>query len=288
MSKHALIIDADYLAFSSMAAAEVEFDWGDGVWTLQCDHEKAFGIFQNSLQSIIERRKEWKKSKIIMAFTDAVNWRKDVLPTYKEGRKKVRKPLGYNEFVVRLKAETDWEAICWPTLEGDDVMGIIATNPSIVGCKSATMVSCDKDFKTIPAEFYWLTTGEIINSTEETANYYHMYQTIMGDLTDGYTGIRGVGAVIAEEFLSAPYYFKQVEKTFKSGPRKGLSEWSAVKVTNESEETTLSLWDQMVSLADKQGMTEDELIVQAQVARILRAEDYDVSTHTMKLWTPLH
>lgn len=283
---HVLIVDADYLAFSSMAAAEVEFDWGDGVWTLQCDHEKAFGIFINTLQSIIERRKVWKKSKIVMAFTDATNWRKDVLPTYKENRKKVRKPLGYNEFVTRLKAETDWQSICWPTLEGDDVMGIIGTDPSIVGCDSATLVSCDKDFKTIPCEFYWLTSGEIVQIDEESAHRSHMYQTIMGDLTDGYTGIKGIGASGAEEFIDSPFYFVTEQKTFKSGPRKGETIDQLVKTTNELSGDSLSLWEQMVSLAEKQGMTESELLVQAQVARILHAKDYNIEDQKITLWQP--
>ena len=32
--KIALVLDGDYLVFSSMAAAEDETDWGDDIWTL--------------------------------------------------------------------------------------------------------------------------------------------------------------------------------------------------------------------------------------------------------------
>ncbi|UZT50318.1 exonuclease [Enterobacter phage 03_vB_Eclo_IJM] len=56
------------------------------------------------------------------------------------------------------------------------------------------LVSCDKDFKTIPnCEFYWLTTGEILSHTTAEADYWHMEQTIKGDMTDGYGGIPGYG-----------------------------------------------------------------------------------------------
>jgi DNA polymerase-1 len=47
-----------------------------------------------------------------------------------------------------------------------------------------------------------------------------------------------------------------------------------------------SLWQSMVDHAVKGGMTEDELIVQAQVARILRSGDFDNETRTVRLWRP--
>ncbi|UZT50427.1 exonuclease [Enterobacter phage 04_vB_Eclo_IJM] len=42
----------------------------------------------------------------------------------------------------------------------------------------------------------------------------------------------------------------------------------------------------MVTLAAKAGMTEQELLVQAQVARICRASDYDPKSKEVILWTP--
>ncbi|MCV6621022.1 MAG: hypothetical protein OIF51_04640 [Cellvibrionaceae bacterium] len=34
------------------------------------------------------------------------------------------------------------------------------------------------------------------------------------------------------------------------------------------------------------GLTETEAIQQARVARVLRSEDYDLETKTVRLWTP--
>ncbi|WVX92105.1 exonuclease [Aeromonas phage phiA014S] len=283
MTKHALILDADYLVFSAMSAAEQEIDWGDDIWTLECDHGRAWDILCRSIEAIVEKRAKWKGSKLVMCFTDAHNWRKDILPTYKMNRKGKRKPTGYHAFVERVMANPEWNSFLRPTLEGDDCMGILGTNPKLVGCDSATLVSCDKDFKTIPCEFYWLTTGEILNIDEAEADYWHMYQTLIGDTTDGYGGIKGVGETAAVDFLANPYKFEQVEKVFKSGPRKGQSVFEWKKVDKEESD---SLWTCMVSLAEKNGMTEDELLVQARVARICRMSDFNLHTKEVILWEP--
>lgn len=283
MSKHALILDADYLVFSAMSAAEQETRWEDDVYTLECDHNKAWDILCNSIEAIISKRSKWADSKLVMCYTDAVNWRKGVLPTYKMNRKGKRKPTGYTAFVERCMANEEWNSFLRPTLEGDDCMGILGTNPKLVGCDEATLVSCDKDFKTIPCEFFWLTTGEILTIDDQEADYWHMYQTLIGDTTDGYGGVKGFGETGAVEFLARPYKFEQVEKEFKSGPRKGqtVMEWKKVEPTAED-----TLWDCMVTLAAKHGMTEADLLVQAQVARICRSSDFDFKKKEVILWEP--
>ncbi|MCV5902166.1 hypothetical protein OFN63_39325, partial [Escherichia coli] len=74
---------------------------------------------------IEELRKELKLDVVIMCLTDDHNWRKDVLPTYKENRKGVRKPVGLQELKQRLSEH--YETYIRPSLEADDVMGILAT-----------------------------------------------------------------------------------------------------------------------------------------------------------------
>jgi len=280
---HALILDADYLVYQAMAASEIETKWEDNVWTLECDHNKAWDILHNSIKAIVAKRKAWATSKLVMCFTDTYNWRKGVLPTYKENRKKTRKPTGYMTFVDEVMAVEDWNAFLRPTLEGDDCMGILATKPSLVGCKTATIVSCDKDFNTIPCEFFWLTTGEIKQISLEDADHWHMLQTLMGDTTDGYSGLKGMGKDTSLAFLESPYKFIQTEKVFKSGARKGQSVMEWKKHPMEEGDT---LWSCMVTLAAKAGMTEEELLVQAQVARICRASDFNFKTKEVILWTP--
>lgn len=289
-SNHVLLLDADYLVFSSMSAAEVETHWADNVWTLECNHEIAYRNLISAVDAIRRLRKSFETSDIVMCFTSKDNWRKDILPTYKMNRKATRKPTGYDSFIESLFSDSTFRTLVAPRLEGDDLLGILATNPALIGYKSATIVSPDKDFKTVPCDFYHMSAKKFYNNSVESANSYHMYQTLIGDITDGYTGIRGFGAAGAEDFLDEPYLCVEREKTFKTGARKGMTvtEWTKVKPEGAT------LWECMVSLAAKSGMTEDELLVQARVARILRYEDVtsftinddDSINCTFNLWTP--
>ncbi|MDU3349153.1 MAG: hypothetical protein E7E72_03465 [Clostridium sp.] len=278
-----LVMDGDWLVFQAMAASEVETDWGDDVWTLECDHGKAWNILVDSIKSYASRKKAWAGAPIILAFTDSVNWRKVLVdPTYKENRKASRKPVGYRAFVERVQACEDWTSILEETLEGDDVMGIIGSGAVHFGFKKAVLVSCDKDFKTIPdCDFLWCTTGNILQQDLKTADYWHIYQTIKGDMTDGYGGIPGWGETTAD-WLAEPHAFEQVEKTFKSGARKGQTvlEWKKV------EQGERTLWECIVTLGAKAGMTEEDITKQGQMARILRFDEYDFNNKEITLWNP--
>lgn len=299
----ALLLDGDYLIFSALSAAEEETDWGDDVWSLQCDHNKARAILRASIKGIRERLKEFNDAELVMVFSTlngADNWRKQALETYKANRKGKRKPVGYREFLQECMDDTEtyMRTFQWDGLEGDDVIGILATNPGYLGVDEAIPVSCDKDFKTIPGRFYWLTENKVLTISEEEADMWHLYQTIKGDTTDGYGGIPGCGEKVGDtpimEWLQNPTYFYQDVKVMKSGPRKGqeVPYWTSCPAGEIGEhfdtmQPEVPLWDCIVSLAAKQGMTEEDLIVQAQVARICRNEDFDWTTMRPIPWHPM-
>ncbi len=286
----ALLLDGDYLVFSAMSAAEEEVDWGDDVWSLQCDHDKARAILRSSIRGIQNRLKEFNDAKLVMIFSGDNNWRKEVLETYKANRKGKRKPVGYPEFVKSCLEDTEtyYRTFKWDGLEGDDIIGILATNPGYLDVDEAIPVSCDKDFNTIPGRFYWLTENKVVTNSERDADLWHFYQTLKGDTTDGYCGVPGVGEQIEGvpviEWLQNPSFFYQATKVMKSGARKGQE---VLYWTSTDPETSKSdLWECMVSLAEKQGMIEEQLIVQAQVARILRSSDFNWETMKPIPWTP--
>ena len=85
-------------------------------------------------------------------------------------------------------------------------------------------------------------------------HYWHMMQTLTGDSTDGYSGCPGCGPKTAEKIL-APLvpddYWKAVVKAYSAA-----------------------------------GLSEDEALVQARVARICWASDYDFKKKKVKLWNP--
>ena len=85
----------------------------------------------------------------------------------------------------------------------------------------------------------------------------------------------------AATFLNDPWLWERYEHTFKSGPRKGESEWKWRKA-----EPSFDLWENIVSLFLKAGQTEDDALANARVARICRADDYDFETSNVILWRP--
>jgi len=175
------------------------------------------------------------------------NFRKQIDPTYKSNRKGTRKPVGY-------VALCDWVVEKYrtfrkPTLEADDCLGILATMP--VNKDKCIIVSDDKDLKTIPSKLYRPTQDEQLTVTEQEADTFFLTQVLCGDTADGYKGVKGIGPKTAEKIL---------------GPR---PHWGAV------EQAYI-----------KAGMTRDDAIQQARLARILRWSDWDEQKGEVILWTP--
>jgi DNA polymerase-1 len=269
-----LLIDADVVAYNAAASNEVATNWGDGYWTWHCDENAV----KASVLEILDRyMDELKGTAMKLCLTDSEgNFRFDVLPSYKGNRKSIKKPLV-------LKAIKQWlidehEAYFRPGLEGDDCMGILATANVIKGEK--VIVSIDKDMKTIPGLFCHRLEDGIMEITEAEADYWHLYQTLIGDTTDGYAGCPGSGPMAAEKALKNLLGVEPYEHTLKSGPRKGQTEtrWQEVEMGD--------FWSVVVSHFNAAGLSEQDALQQARVARILRASDYDFKNKKPILWTP--
>lgn len=240
------LIDGDILAYQASTVSERETDWGDGLWTLHAFEEDAMAAFETQLNGILNKL---ETESFVIAFSDSVNWRKDVLPTYKSNRAKTRKPM-------LLKFIRGWARdrfICkeMSTLEGDDILGITATQ---IPVGDYVICTIDKDLKTIPGKHYNFGKDEIFEIDQDTADYWHMIQTLTGDTTDGYSGCPGIGIKTAEKLLlDVP----------------GSDRWAVV-----------------VKAYEKAGLGEEEALTQARVARILRASDYNSISGEVNLWTP--
>lgn len=254
------LIDADILIYQSAAVSEQAVDWDDGLWTLHAFEHEAIAAFESSLRSLLEKV---EAKDYLLAFSDKDNWRKSVLPTYKSNRSGVRKPL-----LLKFLKEYCYENhkfIQIPTMEGDDILGVYATmqddhKPDYVIC------SIDKDLKTIPGKHFNFGRNEFFEISVHQADHWHMMQTLTGDTTDGYSGCPGCGPVGAAKIL---------QKALDEG-----TPWANPKQLREI------YWKHVVAAYEKAGLSEEEALVQAQVARILRAEDFDDITKKVILWTP--
>jgi DNA polymerase-1 len=196
--------------------------------------------------------KRLKADKLVIALSCPSRryWRHDILPTYKAHRSSGKPPMILGQ-VKRMLAD-EYESFVRPGLEADDVMGILATHPTLIKGEKV-IVSADKDMKGVPGNLYNHQKDEYYVVSKADAKYFHMTQALTGDSTDGYAGCPGCGPVSAKKLLDAA----------------GDAPWSAV-----------------VSAYAKAGLTEQDALVQAQVARICQASDYDFKQKKVKLWTP--
>ena len=142
----------------------------------------------------------------------------------------------------------EWPSQCYPRLEADDVLGIVATNGSI---DDFVLVSPDKDMQQIPVRLYDLKTE--YTQTPEAAELKLWEQTLCGDSTDGYKGCPGIGPKKAGIILDKAKgdYWPAVVKAFKEA-----------------------------------GQTEADALRNLRLARILQASDYDATTQKPILYTP--
>lgn len=258
--KTILLIDGDTVAYLAALGSEQYIEWGEGdemVISNNADVAKATAIFDDQIAYAL-RVHDATDYKV--ALTDSVNFRKAILPTYKSKRGKKPMALG----AVRLHALANHSATIKPGLEGDDVLGIWSTHPYLIkGFDRKVIVSIDKDMRCIPG---LLSTGDGVVKpiTEDAANYFHMLQTLTGDQTDGYLGCPMVGPVKATQILNPV----------------------TMLVGEDAECMPPNRWRLIVAAYAKKGLTEDDALVQARVARILRYTDYDFKKKEPILWTP--
>lgn len=275
-----LLVDADMLVYKIAGSIERPIDWGDDLWTLHSDFTEGIEALENHLAGLMETL---EADALVLALTDQTStFRLDFLPTYKGNRKSVRRPLCWAAMRNYMMTGPH-KAYLRPNLEGDDVLGILSTHPTLIPGEKI-IVSGDKDFFTIPGKFYRETglveDRKIVTVTEAMADRWHMIQTLAGDTTDGYTGCPGVGMGRAEDMIDNPVILEAYDYTITRGARKGESE------VRFNETPTSDLWASVVSRYEAAGQSDLDALIQARCARILRAGDYDFANKKPILWNP--
>ena len=241
-----LIIDGDILIYKVACQVEQATDWGNDLWTLHADMAEATTKLADTITyyelTLLAKH-------IVIALGSKDSFRKEISSDYKANRTKLRKPVIYAP--LRKWVEENYKCYVKPKLEGDDVVGILATADIIKGDKC--VLSSDKDLKTIPTQHWFLGDDDYTEINEEEANYNHMMQTLTGDQVDNIKGCPTVGKVKAERIL-APH-----KSSYKN------------------------MWNAVVETFKKNGLSEKVALQEARMTRILRAEDYNFKTI---LWSP--
>jgi len=258
-----LLIDGDVYLHRHVSACTTEVTWNDDVETTKVDHGAAYSGIDSDFTALI---RELGARRVIVALSASGKyWRHDIYPLYKNNRKG-RKPPGW----LRLKEKlvVGYRCVEYPFLEGDDVLGILATGTGIRGRK--VVVSTDKDLRTIPGLHFNPHHPEegVVEVSVDEADRFHLAQTLMGDFTDGYPGCPGIGPKSCEKWL----------------PELG-EEWSVAR----GWAGVLGAYENAVEkgrLVLAEGETiYDVAITQARLARILRAGEYTEASG-VSLWSP--
>jgi DNA polymerase-1 len=245
-TEKAMLVDGDLLSYKITSALEETIDWGNDNWTLWSDFSLAKQLWTQSIGFYMGLT---KSKNPIICFSDEKNFRKQLDGDYKSYRKKIRKPICY-------KALKDWikkTHICvwYKGLEGDDTIGLLATGQYKNNC---VIVSGDKDMRTIPAWQMCIIDDQLEKVDNKLADYNFCTQVLTGDISDGYKGCVGVGAIKASRVLL---------------DKKSLPE----------------LWEAVLKEYTRNKYQIDDAYHQARLARILREGEYNYKTNKPVLWS---
>ena len=241
-------IDGDMLLYRAAFAAEKEIKWEDDIFTVHADFSDLKDAYIMVADYISESLDAYEENgdEITMGFSDRYTFRHELNLLYKAHRRDKRSPLGIND--LREWVCDEWKSIRVDRLEADDVLGIIGSADP----HGSIIVSGDKDFATVPCTWYNFLKGETRRITKEEADFQHLVQTLAGDATDGYFGVPRVGLKTAEKILNA-----------------------------EGAE-----WQTVVNAYEKAFMDEEDALLNARMAFILRDGYYNKKTKEITLWTP--
>jgi DNA polymerase-1 len=242
-----LLIDGDILLFKFGFRHQKTFKWANGTESVSIDEDRA----KFDVDAFIRDLKlSTRCHDHIVCFTSKLNFRYKVLPTYKHNRVKNTPPILIKIIKDHLRFNHPNKSTDW--LEADDLMGILGSRHP----DRYVLATIDKDFLSIPCTLFlwnktWLFPHRI---SEDEADLQFHTQWLTGDSTDGYSGLKRVGAKGAEKILGD---------------------------LDPSEYTDACLEAYM-----DRCYTYNECLQQARMARILRHTDWDFKKEEVILWEP--
>lgn len=248
-----ILFDADIIVYRFACRSECAVEWTPGEVSAVGDIDQA----RNEARVWIDQMMtKLKADDYLLIFGDEehqASFRYKLFPQYKAHRTQGRPPVHRYEVERMLRAE--FPSKFKPGLEADDVLGILATDPNAT--EERIIISIDKDFKTVPGlHFNYRKDKEVRTIDQAEADFNHLFLTLVGDTADGFKGCPGIG-------------------------RK-----RAMKILHADRKENLNRWGWVIEAFEAKGLTADDALLQARLARVLRYTDYDFKTKQPILWTP--
>ena len=242
------ILDIEMILHRAIHAAQFEYEWSADVWMIGTKLSQAKVAVIEEIHAV---RAVAPDHQLAVALGDSKGFRDMIWPGYKAKRKDLKKPSGFGALLDWLKDVAElhsFRVLQLPLVEADDTIGIYAGPGDLI-------LSGDKDMRTVPG--LHLIDGEITEITRSEADYTFFKQVLTGDTTDGYPGCPGLGEV------------------------------GATKALNKAEDLgDAAQWAAVVEAYKKAGRTEQDAVIQARCARILRHGEYDWDRRMPLLWRP--
>lgn len=188
-----VIIDGDSYIFKSAVATSTLINIEGELFYEGYDLNKARKYMQDTVTNICDKCSV-NDYVIILGAVGSKNFRYDINPTYKSNRKSIKKPIMLDK--VRAMVVSEFNTVSIPCLEADDVVRIYYE-----GGEGNAVASIDKDLKTFPCKIYDSYHDSFTYIMPQQADANFKRQLLMGDSTDGYSGIKGIGKAKADKLL---------------------------------------------------------------------------------------
>jgi DNA polymerase-1 len=188
-----VIIDGDSYVFKAAYATSTLTEIGNGIYYEAYDINRAREYMKGMIDNICDKCAV-NDYVIVLGAVGSRNFRYDINPTYKANRKAIKKPIMLDK--VRSMVTSEFNTYSIPCLEADDVVRILYEEG-----EGNAIASIDKDLQTFPCKIYdsYHDTFTYVMPQQADANFKR--QLMIGDATDGYSGIPKVGKATADKHL---------------------------------------------------------------------------------------
>lgn len=232
------LIDSDSLIYKYAAIHQEVIEWDEETTTIITDLDRARAGLAENIAAIMEAT---DATSYLMVLSPKKTFRHDVLPSYKSNRKPPKYPLELLR-PLREYAMDTWDTHTPTYVEADDycVWKMYDEPDEWVLCH------IDKDLNQAPGSHYNYNKLEAYRVEQEEADLLFYTQILTGDTSDGYKGCPGIGPKKAEKILQP------------------------LDLSNEQE-----IWEAIVATYEEKELTEEDALVQARVARMLRPSEYN-------------
>lgn len=186
------IIDADtYLYKAALTCSEL-IEIQEGVFYEAYNLNKAKAFLEETAKQLTEA--VGCGEYVFVTGGIGKNFRYFVNPSYKSNRKKQAKPIMLDK--VRELAFNKFPMVYIPHLEADDTCRILMEEN-----KDNVIISVDKDLRTFAGKLYDSYHQNIKYITTQQAEANFKRQLLIGDKTDGYSGIPKIGPATADKLI---------------------------------------------------------------------------------------